>query len=212
MYFVTGVKLSTDATVETHQEEGRSVASNVNVNATQITGLGTLGTSSIEQGQVLSGRHIQKELERASTADIKGERAIAVEYYCVQLQRKLELLPPTVHSSTASCLYPGSSLSGDSPIGSSIYWIAPEVPDEGGDPAPLVVYPTEGGPSRLKQGTIGSNNKDNMFMPLRTSINVSLELPPSENLELQFWDAEYEADEDDEFEVVLGNKVSENFP
>ena len=265
MYFVTGIKLSTDATVETRQEEGRSVAGNVAVNATQITGLGTLGTAGIEQGQVLSGRHIQKELERATTADIKGERAIAVEYYCVQLQRKLELIPTKpAHKRSGSvlmycllpCLFPclliclrkrAAKCSTFEELGgqSAKIRVWGEA-DEDGDPASLVescsssqvlsvtfgeypeirvwaaegeadedgnsrVCPTAGGPSRFQQETLASNNEYNLVELLPSELNHSLELLFGENPELQLWDAEYESDEDDEFEVVLGNKVLETF-
>ena len=90
MYFVVGVKISTDATIETREEDQRSVAGKVMLNATQLAGLGTQATSGIELGQVLHGRDVQKELESATTEDIMGERAFAVEYCCVQLRRKLE--------------------------------------------------------------------------------------------------------------------------
>ena len=90
MYFVVGIKLCTDATVETRKEGQRLIAGNVMVNATQITGLGTRGTSGVELGQVLSGRDVQKGLGTVTTEDIKGERAFAVEYCCVRLQRRLE--------------------------------------------------------------------------------------------------------------------------
>ena len=90
MYFVVGVKISTDATMETREEDQRSVAGKVILNATQLAGLGTQATSGIELGQVLHGRDVQKELESATTEDVIGERAFAVEYCCVQLRRKLE--------------------------------------------------------------------------------------------------------------------------
>ena len=90
MYFVVGVKISTDATMETREEDQRSVAGKVMLNATQLAGLGTQATSGIELGQVLNGRDVQKELESATTEDVMGERAFAMEYCCVQLRRKLE--------------------------------------------------------------------------------------------------------------------------
>ena len=90
MYFVVGVKISTDATIETREEDQRLVAGKVMLNATQLTGLGTQATSGIELGQVLHGRDVQKELESATTEDIMGERAFAMEYCCIQLRRKLE--------------------------------------------------------------------------------------------------------------------------
>ena len=89
MYFVVGVKLATDATVETRREGKRSVAGKVEVNATQVTGLGTQGTSGIELGQVLGGRNVQNEFEGTTTEEIKGERAFAVGYYSVQLRREV---------------------------------------------------------------------------------------------------------------------------
>ena len=90
MYFVVGVKISTDATMETREEDQRSVAGKVMLNATQLAGLGTQATSGIELGQVLNGRDVHKELESATTEDVMGERAFAMEYCCVQLRRKLE--------------------------------------------------------------------------------------------------------------------------
>ena len=199
MYFVTGIKLSTDATVETRQEEEGSVAGNVAVNATQITGLGTLGTAGSEQGQVLSGWHIQKELERATTADIKGERIIAVEYYCVQLQRKLELLPakpthklPATSGGVLHRLFkynPVELYSSSQDLSAMSFgeypkirsWDAKEKADEDGDPQSLVVYPTEGGLGQFQQETLAINNKYNLVELLPSELNESLELLFGEN-------------------------------
>ena len=97
MFFVVGVKLSTDATVETCEEGQKSTAGNVILNASQITGLGTQGTAGIELGQVLTGHSVQKTLNSTTIEDIKGERAFAMEYCCVQLRRKLEFVPDSHH-------------------------------------------------------------------------------------------------------------------
>ena len=91
MYFVVGVKLATDATIETCEEGKRSVAGNVEVNATQATGLGTRGTAGVELGQVLGGRNVQNEFKSTTTEEVKGERAFAMGYYCVQLRREVKI-------------------------------------------------------------------------------------------------------------------------
>lgn len=97
MFFVVGVKLSTDATVETREEGQKSTAGNVILNASQVTGLGTQGTAGIELGQVLTGHSVQKTLNSTTMEDIKGERAFAMEYCCVQLRRRLEFVPDSRH-------------------------------------------------------------------------------------------------------------------
>ena len=89
LYFVVGIKLATDATVEKHEQGQRSVVGNMVVNATQVTGLGTRDTAGVELGQILGGRSVQKELESATTEVVKGERAFAMEYCCVKLRRKI---------------------------------------------------------------------------------------------------------------------------
>ena len=97
MYFVVGIKLSTDATIETREEEEKSVTGKLRVNATQATGLGTRGTAGAELGQVLSGRNVQKELKSVIKENIKGERAFAIEYYCVKLRQKAKLKIKSAH-------------------------------------------------------------------------------------------------------------------
>ena len=90
MYFVVGIRLATDATVEKCQRNQKSVAGNVMVDATQVIGLGTQGTSGIELGQISTGRAVQKESGGTTIQDIKGERAFALEYCCVKLRRKID--------------------------------------------------------------------------------------------------------------------------
>lgn len=103
MFFVVGVKICTDATVETCEEGQRSAAGNVVVNASQVAGLGaglgTQGTAGVELGHILSGRGVQKKTESVTTGDIKGERAFAIEYCCVQLRRTFDLVSRRVKES-----------------------------------------------------------------------------------------------------------------
>ena len=104
MYFVIGIKFATDATVKKHGEDQRLVDSNVMVNAAQVTELGTAGSAGVGLGQVLGGRNVQKELESSWTGDIKGERAFAMQYRCVELQRRfiIRSAATTVSWSSAS--------------------------------------------------------------------------------------------------------------